>query len=643
MIRRGLRNRRIAAVLMAAAMMMTVFSGCSGSNSDSDTKEQGEGEAGRMEGSRGAESVDSEMELTQSEVDTEFTDRDKDGSYSEKGAAFIQLNGSSAKAEGSNVKVSENTVVISREGTYVISGTMEDGQILVEAEDTDKIQIVLNGAQIHCETSAAIYIKQADKVFLTLADGTENRLSGGTEYVDTDENTVDAVVFSKEDLTVNGSGSLWIDADYKHGIVSKDDLVVTGGSLTIDAEKQCMSGKDSVKILDGTFHLTGRGKAVKSENTEESTLGNLYVAGGNFTIDTEDDAFHAGGSILVDEGTFAIKTGDDGFHADVDTVMNGGELQITKCYEGLEGYRVVINGGSIAITASDDGINAAAPNNDSETMDAVNDERTSEPPRMPEGRELPKDGEDPRMPGDGEMPDRGEHPGMWGDGEMPDGGEHPGMRGDGEMPDGGERPEMPPDSEEGRESGFGGKMGGGGMENDTNAYIKITGGTITVDAQGDGLDSNGSLFVSGGTTYVSGPVSGGDGALDYNGEACVSGGTLIAVGSSGMAQGFGETSSQCSILQYLDSNQEAGSTVVLTDEDGTALLNWTSAKEYQSVVLTCPELKEGVTYTLVAGSESSELTLESVVTSNGNGGRGMMHGAGEYQRGERMEKSEQKA
>ena len=569
---------------MAVVMMMTVFGGCSSSNSDSDTKVQREEEAGGMEGSRGAESVDSEMELTQSEVDTEFTDRDKDGSYSEKGAAFIQLNGSSAKAEGSNVKVSENTVVISGEGTYVISGTMEDGQILVEAEDTDKIQIVLKGAQIHCETSAAIYIKQADKVFLTLADGTENRLSGGTEYVDTDENTVDAVVFSKEDLTVNGSGSLWIDADYKHGIVSKDDLVVTGGSLTIDAEKQCMSGKDSVKILDGTFHLTGRGKAVKSENTEESTLGNLYVAGGNFTIDTEDDAFHAGGSILVDGGTFEIKTGDDGFHADVDTVINGGELQSTECYEGLEGYRVVINGGSVAITASDDGINAAAPNNDSETMDAVNDERTSEPPRMPEGRELPKDGEDPRMPGNGEM------------------------------------------------------------ENDTNAYIKITGGTITVDAQGDGLDSNGSLFVSGGTTYVSGPVSGGDGALDYNGEACISGGTLIAAGSSGMTQGFGETSSQYSILQYLDSNQEAGSTVVLTDEDGTELLNWTSAKEYQSVVLTCPELKEGVTYTLVAGSESSELTLESVVTSNGNGGRGMMHGAGGYQKGERMqEKSEQKA
>lgn len=631
MIRRGLRNRRIAAVLMAAAMMMTVFSGCSGSNSDSDTKEQGEGEAGGMEGSRAAENVDSEIELTQSEVDTEFTDRDKDGSYSEKGAAFIQLNGSSAKAEGSNVKVSENTVVISGEGTYVISGTMEDGQILVEAEDTDKIQIVLNGAQIHCETSAAIYIKQADKVFLTLADGTENRLSGGTEYVDTDENTVDAVVFSKEDLTVNGSGSLWIDADYKHGIVSKDDLAVTGGSLTIDAEKQCMSGKDSVKILDGIFHLTGRGKAVKSENTEESTLGNLYVAGGTFTIDTEDDAFHAGGSILVDGGTFAIKTGDDGFHADVDTVMNGGELQITECYEGLEGYRVVINGGSVTITASDDGINAAAPNNDSETMDAVNDERTSEPPRMPEGRELPKDGEDLRMPGDGEMPDRGEHPGMWGDGEMPDGGE---------------RPEMPPDGEEGRASGFGGKMGGGGMENDPNSYIKITGGTITVDAQGDGLDSNGSLFVSGGTMYVSGPVSGGDGALDYNGEACVSGGTLIAAGSSGMAQGFGEISSQCSILQYLDSNQEIGSTIVLTDEDGRELLNWTSAKEYQSVVLTCPELKEGVTYTLVAGSESSELTLESVsvVTSNGNGGRDMMHGAGGYQKGERMqEKSEQKA
>ena len=165
------------------------------------------------------------------------------------------------------------------------------------------------------------------------------------------------------------------------------------------------------------------------------------------------------------------------------------------------------------------------------------------------------------------------------------------------------------------------------MGNDTELYIKITGGTLNADAEGDGLDSNGSLFISGGTVYVNGPVSDGDGALDYNGGADITGGTIIAVGSSGMAQGFSESSTQCSILQNLTETQEELSAVTLKDADGNELLSWTPEKKYSSVLISCPKMKEGETYTLTAGNESDELTLESVVTSNGSvGAMGKMGG-----------------
>ena len=167
---------------------------------------------------------------------------------------------------------------------------------------------------------------------------------------------------------------------------------------------------------------------------------------------------------------------------------------------------------------------------------------------------------------------------------------------------------------------------GGSMENDTNAYIKITGGTLYVDAVGDGLDSNGSLFISGGMVYITGPVSDGDGAIDYNGDGIITDGTVIAVGSSGMAQGFGDSSTQCSVLHNLTAQQEAGTVITLKDKEGNELISFTPEKKYSSVVISSPKLQTGSTYTLTAGSEQAELTLESIVTSNAvrEGGRGSM-------------------
>lgn len=614
-------RKKLLTALLAAVLMAAMLCGCAGDSGDGEASASsldGEADAGNRDK---AEETDQNMELAGSEIGREFTERDRDSSYTESEAVQIELEGNSISADGRGVSVSGNTVTISEEGTYVVSGHLNDGQILVDASDSAKIQIVLKNAEIYCGTSAAIYIREADKVFLTLAEGSKNVLGGGAEYTDTDENTVDGVIFSKADLTLNGAGSLEINAEYKHGIVSKDDLVITGGSITVNAVSQCLSGKDSVKIADGVFVLNSEGKGIKAENTDDSTLGNIYIAGGKFTIRTEDDSLHASGSIVIDGGDLIVESGDDACHADADVVINEGTVLVNSCYEGLEGYRVVINGGTVDITASDDAINAAAPKNASDTG---NQDRTSrqEGEMQPGGEALQNsdmpdekeslDGE----PQNGELSQNGkllqaeELP----DGELPQAGGMPEgeLSEDGEMPAAGGR--------RGGQMPGGGDTGRGSIENDSNAYIKITGGELTVTAGGDGLDSNGSLFLSGGTVCINGTASQGDSALDYNGIAEVTGGVLMASGSSGMAQGFSSSSSQCSILRALDESQEAGSTVTLSDSAGKTFLSWSPAVQYSCVVLTSPELKLGETYTLSAGSENLEITLDSIAVSNKTGG-----------------------
>lgn len=593
MVKRKLFRGKAAALVLIMALASATISGCKSQTSTENTVV-----AQSTQADSGSDGT-TDSSTAEATVDKDFTDRDKDGSYDESSAVKINLNSDKAEAEGAGVSISGSTVTLSKEGTYLVSGTLDNGQIIVDAADTDKVQIVLANAGINCETSAAIYVKSADKVFVTLADGTTNKLSGGTEYIDTDDNTVDGVIFSKDDLTVNGSGSLEVNASYKHGIVSKDTLAVTGGNISVNAVSQCLAGKDEVKILDGTFLLTTSGKAVKSSNEDDTSLGNIYVAGGTFTVNSKDDSFHASGTMVIDGGTFTVESGDDAFHADQDVVINNGTITVTSCYEGLEGYRVTVNGGEISIQASDDGINAAQPKSSSAEGQDTGQGDGKEKSEMP--RDGQRNGNSPRseenqsgaqseenLPQEGQQRRRGGGPGG------------KGVMGGGQM--------------------------GGSMENDTNAYIKITGGTLYVDAGGDGLDSNGSLSVSGGMVYVTGPVSDGDGAIDYNGEGIITGGTVIAVGSSGMAQGFDDSSTQCSVLHNLTAQQEAGAVITLKDKEGNELMSFTPEKKYSSVVISSPKLQTGSTYTLTAGSEQAQLTLESIVTSNAvrEGGRGSM-------------------
>lgn len=526
-----------------------------------------------------ASDINFDLELTESTIDTEFTDREKSGSYKALEAVKITLNKTTATVSGSGAKADGSTITITEEGVYVVSGTLEDGQIIVDASDSDKVQIVLDGVHINCETNAAIYVREADKVFITLAENSSNTLGGGNEYTQIDDNTVDGVIFSKSDLVCNGTGSLTIEADYKHGIVSKDDLVITGGTYKIAAADNGITAKDQIKILDGSFDIDAANSAVKAKNTDDTELGNIYIAGGIFTIEAEQDGFHATGSIVVDDGTITVNSGDDGFHADLDTVIHGGTILVEKSYEGLEGKRVVVNGGDITVNASDDGANAAGSGDDDSNAASSNNDSSAavnsgddssisgaadgkEPPQMPPDTENGSD----MQPSQDFDPEN-----------APSGGNAPQNFDPGNAPSDGDAPQK--------------MQGGPGGEGNSELYIKITGGTLTVSADGDGLDSNGSLLVTGGT--------------------------LAAIGSAGMTESFDEASTQPVITYYSTETQSADTTITLTDSDGSALFTVTPEKAYASIVLTCPEMKLDATYTLTAGTDNEEITLTDIITTAG--------------------------
>ena len=275
------------------------------------------------------ENVEDTKMTTEVNIDTSnlFSNRDLSGDYDAAKCATITPSDEGSKTDSKNVLVDGSVITITGEGDYILNGALSDGQIVVDVDKTEKVQLVLDGVNITSKTSAAIYVKKADKVFVTLADGTENILANGGVFEAVDDNQIDAVIFSKDDLTLNGTGALSIQSPVGHGIVSKDDLVVTSGKYQISASSHGMTGKDSVAIVDGDFHITAGKAAIKSVNDDDITMGNVYIMGGKYTL----------------------SAGTDGIN---------GEIVVEQSYEGLEARVIDLSGGEITITAQDDGLNA---------------------------------------------------------------------------------------------------------------------------------------------------------------------------------------------------------------------------------------------------------------------------------------------
>ncbi len=292
----------------------------------------------------------------------EFTERDLDSSYDESTATVIVLADGGTTISGEGASVAGDVITISAEGTYILSGSLSNGQIVIDATSEDKIQVVLDEVDITSESSAPIYIKQADKVFLTIIG--DNNLETSGDYVAIDDNNVDGVIYSKDDLTINGTGTLIVEGD-SNGIVSKDDLILVDVTINMNVGNHGLEANDIIKVKSGSYNITSGDDAINSSNDEDGSLGNIYICGGEFDLDSGDDALHATATITIDGGELLMSAEDDGIHSDTEIIINSGSILIEESYEGIEAADITINGGSIELTSSDDGFNVSGGNDSS--------------------------------------------------------------------------------------------------------------------------------------------------------------------------------------------------------------------------------------------------------------------------------------
>ena len=500
-----------------------------------------------------------------------FTARDLSAEYDVSKSALVSFQGDKVDTSSKAVYVSGTTVRLEDEGTYVFSGTLTDGMIFVEASKDAKIQIVLNGVDLTSKTGAAIYVKQANKVFITLAPGTENKLINGGSFVQVDDNMVDSVIFSKQDLTLNGSGTLIVGTTAGHGIVSKDDLVIAGGAYVINTAMHGIDANDSVRLANAFVNIQSGKDGIRAKNDEDAALGFVYINDGEYQIKASGDAIsatssvqidcgsfdlnsgfgidaanddtttskkgiktahsllvvdgtfnaeafedfvNAKGSIILAKGTFTLKSGDDAFHADKSLYAVDATVTISECREGLEGYNVDIRGGKITINSSDDAINVA----------------------------------------------------------------------------GGK------DTSDGEEDPFFSEVG----------TLNISGGEIIINALGDGIDVKGEFLMSDGLLRISVSAKDGNSAYDYESGGNITGGVFIATGSKKVSQI--PTSSTQGFLSVASKEDgavfEAGTEITVSDADGKLVFSETPTYDFEMFIATSSGIKAGAEYTITIGSSS---------------------------------------
>lgn len=622
------RRKKLLALFFAMALSMTAVAGCTGTKRSTDNVVSSETETNAEETSAQSEAG------TFSSADM-FTERDLAGTYEESGAVYVTLSDDGITGETDGVAINGQTVTITAEGTYIFSGTLSEGQIVVDA-DNAKVQIVFDNVDITCASSAAVYVKSAEKVFVTLAEGSQNTLRNTDEYVAIDDNNIDAVIFAKSDLTLNGTGSLTIISAEGHGIVSKDDLKITGGTYDITAAGHALSGKDSVRIADGTFILTAEKDGIHAENADDEEKGYIYIADGDFTITSDGDGMDASNIVQIEDGTLDITAGggaanslkthesdmpggpgggmpQNGEKPDGESMPQMGEKpdgenmpQDTTTDEsgtstkGIKaGGSMYLNGGTYQIDSADDSIhsNANITIADGTYTLATGDDGVH--------------ADDALIVNGGTITVTESYEGLEGltvtinDGTIDITASDDGVNAAGGTD----------------QSGFG-TFGDHfkGMDSaddeteettDNEMWMELNGGYIHILAGGDGVDSNGDLTINGGEIYIDGPSDNGNSAIDYGdrSSAYVNGGTLVAIGSSGMAEVMSDSSKQKVLMVKLGEQMEAGN-VVLTDSEGNVIVSYTALKTYDCVIISTAEVESGATYTLATSGTTTEVTAE---------------------------------
>jgi len=583
-------------ILMAALMCTTLLSSCS--------------ESSVLQTETASQTASAEAKVNASAVASDMIIYDTDDYYTDwkdKNPNYIELSGGSAQFKGSGAAQSGNKVTITKAGTYVISGKMDNGQIVVDVKDKGIVRLVLNGVDITCSDNAPIYVMNAEKTVISLQEGTLNNITDGKSYIlaDKESDEPNGAIYSKDSLTFNGAGTLTVHGNYNNGITSKDDLKITGGNISIYSADDGLMGKDMVLIKAGNINIDAGGDGIKSTNDTDAQKGFIALEGGTYNIKAGTDGIQAETSVLVTGGEFTVITGGGSANADpnantaltksteeesqsakaikaiADITIKGGTFKIDSLDDAVHSNSSVnIEAGDISIVSGDDGIHSdslltikGGKVNISKSYEGIESEQITI-----------SDGEVNITASD--------------DGVNVSGGKD--------------------------QSAMNERPGQNTFTSSGNSKLNIDGGYISVNAMGDGLDSNGSIYMTGGTVVVSGPTNNGNGALDYDGVFEMSGGKLIAAGSSGMAQTPSEESTQNSIIMNFSNVQQAGTIVHLEDSEGNTVATYAPEKQYQSVVICSPELKKGTTYTLYSGG-----------TSTGSKSAGL-YKTGEYQNGNKI-------
>jgi hypothetical protein len=523
------------------------------------------------------------------EINMTFTDSDVSSTVDTSSATMVSISGDDVTVSGEGASYAEGTLSITSEGTYVLSGTSDDILILIETGDDEKVGLVLDNCTLSNTDGPVIWIKESDKVFIHCPEGSVSSLSDGETYADAlQEDSIDGCIFSKADLTLNGSGTLILEGNCKHALVSKDDLVIAGLTLNVQSVSKGIEGKDCVKVTGAVINVVSGTDGIASTNSKDADKGYVFMEdstvdircgndgieaatlvfldsssisvdntstdstgssdsfkgiksdldiclkGCEISVSTRDDSIHADETVVIDGGSYTLSSHDDGIHADKDLSILDGTVTVSESTEGIEATVIDISGGIVTINAGDDGINAAGGNNQS-------------------SGHVPAYGKDDFSSGKGEL--------------------------------------------------------------------IIDGGYVYVNSMGDGLDANGTITINGGITLVSGPVNNGNAAIDYDVSATMNGGILIATGSAGMAQNFSESNGQASIM-YDTGNQSEGTSISITDENGNVLLSFTPEKDYQTVVFSSPKLQKGNSYIIISGGTISGTDAHGLAQSGKiNGGK----------------------
>lgn len=551
-----------------------------------------------------------------------FDSDDLDSSYDNVDAE-IALKGSTAEINGKGASLSGKRIEIENGGTYLFSGTLSNGQIHVNTKE--KVHIVLNNVDISCSDSSPLFIEDSDNSVITVVG--ENTVSDSTEYDNAQENEPDAVIYSKDDLSINGSGTLNITANYNEGITSKNDLRISGVTLNIISSGNSIKGKDSLAFMNAAITAESMADGLKSSNTEETDKGYIAVESGNFNITAAQDAMQAETDLIINGGTFNIKTGTQTDTDKTETTESGnisnsfgrrgfiGEGNPDKTDQSEKGFKagrsiqindgdvtadctddtvhtngsIQINGGTIKLSSGDDGIHA------DETIDVsggnVNIEKSYE------GIEAAVINVN-----DGNIYVKSTDDGF----NASDGGDDDQIANDTSNPV--------------QKGGFG--------DVSENCELNINGGYIYVNADGDGLDSNGVINMNSGIALVDGPVNDGNGALDCGTEVLVNGGTLIAAGSSGMAELPSDDSKQYSLAVSFGQSQNENSLIYVQNKSGENIIAYSPAKTFSSIVISTPDIAPNQTYSVYCGGSCTG-TLKNGLYTDGECSGGTLIGNGE--------------